>query len=120
MIEFKKNVEKVLPYDRRQYREFWNDDFDSPAEWYGVTFQFHGAGQGKEIGLTEFVEIYEGLFKNVVLKLDNGSFWIVNHDDEDREWFPNDEDNLTHLRTLFKQNKLTTNVVKFTKFSLRH
>ena len=107
MIEFKKNVNKVLPYDRRQYIEFFDDDFDSSnkyIKWYGVSFQLES--EGRKIGLTEFVEIYESLLKNIILKLDNGSFWIVNHDDKDMKWFPNDEDNLTSLRTLLKQNVL--------------
>ena len=107
MVEFKKNVEKVLPYDRRQYIEFLcDDDIDLSIKWYGVSFQLPGTSEGKEIDLTEFIEIYEWLFRKVVLKLDNGSFWIVNHDNKDLKWFPNNEDNLTALRTLFKQNNI--------------
>ncbi|WP_158800274.1 hypothetical protein [Pedobacter sp. L105] len=103
MIEFKKNVKELLPYDREQYIESFDDDFDSSIKWYGVSFQLPGGSERKEIGLTKFVEVYEGLFKSVVLKLNNGSFWIVNHDDKDSNWLPNDDDNLTHLRTLFKE-----------------
>ena len=106
MIEFHKNVKKVLPYDRQLYREFWNDEIDLPTEWNGVSIQLPGASEGKVGSLTEFVEAYENLFKNVVLKLDSGSSWIVNHDDIDLDWFPNDEDNLTTLRILFKQNNI--------------
>ncbi|MNR43714.1 hypothetical protein D3C85_1623630 [compost metagenome] len=29
--------------------------------------------------------------------------WIVNHEDKDLEWLPNNEDNLISLRTLFKE-----------------
>jgi len=104
MIEFKKNVKKALPYNRQQYIEFLHDDFDSSIEWYGVSFQLNR--KGKEISLTEFVEIYEFLFRNTILKLDNGSFWVVNHDDKDLKWFPNDYDNLTFLRTIFKQRNV--------------
>jgi len=104
MIKFKKNFKKVLPYDRRQYIEFLDDDFDSSIEWYGVSFQLES--EGEKIGLSKFVEIYEYLFKNIILKLDNGSFWIVNHDDKDMKWFPNEEDNLASLRTLFKQRNV--------------
>jgi len=106
MIEFNKSVKKVLPYDRRRYFEFWDDDCDSPTEWNGVSIQLPGSYEGKVGGLKEFVEVYEGLFKNVVSRLDNGSPWIVNHDRRDFNWFPNDEDNLTSLRTLFKQNNV--------------
>lgn len=104
MIEFKKNVKKVLPYDRRKYVEFLYDDFDSPAKWYGASFQLES--QGKEISLTEFVEKYESWFKNIISSLDKDSLWIVNHDKKDLNWFPNNENNLTTLRDLFKQNSV--------------
>lgn len=45
-------------------------------------------------------------FKAIISQLDNGSFWIVHHDVIDVEWFPNDEDNLISLRTLFKENNI--------------
>ena len=105
MIEFKKDINKVLPYDRKQYIEFLDDD--SSINWYGVSFQLHGRSTGKKIALTKYVKIYERLFKNVVLQLDNGSFWIVNHDDKDLKWLPKDDDNLAHLRTLFKQRDVS-------------
>jgi hypothetical protein len=104
MIEFKKNVKKVLPYDRRQYIDFFDEERDSTIKWYGVSFQLEN--EGRNVGLTEFVEIYESLFKNIVLKFDNSSFWIVNHDDKDLNWIPNDEDNLIPLRNLFKQRNI--------------
>ncbi|GAB4035453.1 hypothetical protein [Spirosoma jeollabukense] len=104
MIEFKKNVKKVLPYDRGQYIEYLGDDSDSPAKWYGVSFQLASESQKKD--LTKFVEVYESLFKDIILRLNNDSFWIVNHDDKDLKWFPNDEDNLPSLRGLFKQNNI--------------
>ena len=106
MIEFKRNVDKELPYDRKEYIESFDDDLDSSIKWYGVSFQLPGGSEGKEIGLTKFVEVYEGLFKSVVLKLNNGSFWIVNHDDKDLNWLPNDDNNLSYLRTLFKEKNV--------------
>lgn len=107
MIELKKNFENILPYDRQQYIEFFDDVFDSSIKWYGVSFQLPNISEGEKIGLMKFVEIYECLFKNVVSKLDNSSLWIVNHDDKDLKWFPSDDDNLTHLRTLFKEKNVS-------------
>jgi len=107
MIEFKKNFDEMLPYDRQRYIEFLSGDFSSSIKWYGVSFQLHSLHEGGVIGLTEFVEFYESLFKNVVSQLDNGSFWILNHDDKDLKWLPNDRGNLTHLQTLFKQRSVS-------------
>src|SRR5258708_24001608 len=104
MIEFKKNVKKVLPYDRRKYKEYLNGDFDPPTKWYRASFHLHK--EEKEISLIKFVENYECWFKNVISKLDNNSSWIVNHDKIDQNWFPNSEDNLTALRALFKKNNI--------------
>jgi hypothetical protein len=102
MIEFRKSFKKALPYDREEDIDFLGNHFYSYTEWYGVSFQLPGGYEGRDISLTEYLEAYEGWFKNVILQLDNGSVWVVNHD-RDSKWFPNDEDNLTSLRTLFKQ-----------------
>lgn len=109
MVKFKKKFENILPYSRQQYIEFFDDDF-IPAikstRWYGVSFQLPGAVLGNKIELNKYVEIYEPLFTNVVSRLDSGSFWIVNHDDKDLKWLPNNEHNLAHLRALFKSRKI--------------
>jgi hypothetical protein len=104
MIEFNKNVKKVLPYDRRQYIEFFDDDFVSSIQWYGVSFQLNT--EERELGLVNFFKFYEPLFKKVLLYFNNSSYWIVNHDYYSDYWFPNDENTLNSLRTLFKQNKI--------------
>jgi hypothetical protein len=112
MVEFKKSFENILPYDRPRYIDYLDDDLDSSTKsikWYGVSFQLPGAGEGEKIELNKYVEVYEPLFKNVVTKLDTGSIWIVNHDDKDLKWLPNNYDNLTHLRTLFKDKKIKNN-----------
>lgn len=106
MIEFKKNVKKELPYDREVYLDYLGNKFYNYLNWYWISIQLPGGFEGREIGLTEYLEAYESWFKNLILKLDNGSVWIVNHDKYDSKWFPNDEDNLTSLRALFKQNNV--------------
>jgi hypothetical protein len=106
MIEFNSNVDESLPYNRQHYIDFLDDGAESSIKWYGVSFQLPHAGGGKQIRLKEFVETYESLFKNVITMLDNGSSWIVNHDDKDLDWFLNDGDNLTQLRSLFKQSNI--------------
>lgn len=102
MIKFTKNVKKILPYNRGHYISYLDDEFNSPIKWYGVSFLLGS----EENGLVKYVKIYECLFKNIVSKLDNGSIWILNHDDKDLAWFPNNVDNLTLLRNLFRQNNV--------------
>ncbi|MEE1946540.1 hypothetical protein VRU48_15550 [Pedobacter sp. KR3-3] len=107
MIEFKKNVKKSLPYDRKQYLDFLDEDINSTTKWYGVSFQLPGGYEGREIGLTEYLEAYAEWFKAIISQLDKGSFWTVNHDGKDMNWLPNDENNLVPLRALFKQNHIS-------------
>jgi len=127
MIEFIKNVKKVLPYDREEYLDFLGNHFYSYTEWYGVSFQLPGGFEGREIGLEEYLEAYERWFKNVVMQLDNASFWIVNIEQKRNfGWFPNYENNLISLRNLFRQNNIpnkfkgalvftTDDLIKFSK-----
>ncbi len=105
MIQFKKDVEKILPYDRHQYVEFLFDELDLSIKWFGVSFQLDR--NGEKIALAEFIEIYQPWFKEIILRLGRDHSWIVNHDKKDLEWFPNDEDNLKSLRNLFKQNNVS-------------
>lgn len=121
MIEFKKNFKKILPYDRQRYLDFLDEDFDSSTKWYGVSLQLPGGYEGRKISLTEYLEAYERWFKAIILQLDNGSIWIVNHDYKDLQWLPNDEDNLISLRALFKQNNIPNEfkgALSFTKDDL--
>ena len=106
MIIFEKNIEKILPYDRRQYFEFLKKDIDSPTptNWNSVSF-LSSKNEGRN-GLIECADAYEYLVKNIVSKFNNDSLWIVNNDYKDFVWFPNDETNLTHIRTFFKQRKM--------------
>ena len=107
MIEFKRNIKKALPYDRQQYLNFLDGEFDSFTKWFGVSFQLADRYEGKKISLKEYIKAYNGWFKSIITELDNDSFWIVNHDDKDLQWFPNDEENLIPLRTLFKENNIS-------------
>ncbi len=98
MIEFSKNVKKILPYDR--------DKYISKEQWYGVSFQLPSVSQGQDIGLQLYVKNYKYWFENIINQLDNNSTWIVNHETFDKAWFPNNDKNLIALRTLFKQNSI--------------
>lgn len=104
MIEFEENVNELLPYDREHYIDFLDDDFNSFTEWNAVSLQLDN--KRKNVNLTEYVAVFEPVFKNVIKKLDMGSVWVINHDDKDLYWFPNKENNLTSLRKLFKQKKV--------------
>ncbi|WP_147313977.1 SH3 domain-containing protein [Deminuibacter soli] len=107
MINFKKEVAKELPYNREQYLDFFDDDSsDLSIVWYGISFQLSSPIERNDLMLTTFVEMYERLLNNIITKLDNGGCWIVNHEDKDLAWFPNNENNLNHLRTFFKESEI--------------
>ena len=106
MIEFKRDFEKILPYNREKYIDYLADAADSSVKWYGGSFQAPAITDQKDVSLQHYLEMYEPLFKNIVLQLDNGASWIVNHDDKNLPWFPNEYDNLPYLRTLFKKNNV--------------
>ena len=106
MIQFKKDFKKILPYNRAEYISYLRDDTYTNLNWHGLAFQLPGNSEGQDISLKKLVDLYEPLFKNIVLRLDNRSAWIVNHEGYDWKWFPNEEENLKHLRALFKQNSV--------------
>lgn len=98
MIEFKNKVKELLPYNRKTYI--------SKKDWFGVSFQLPGVFEGKDIGLKTYLEVYENWFNDVISKFSNNSQWIVNQDFIDEDWFPNKQNNLKFLRSLFKQNNI--------------
>lgn len=102
-MKFKENNTGIYPYDREHYIDFLDDDFDSETEWSAVSLQMNSDGRNS---LSKFVEVFGLIFKDVILKLDNGVSWIINHDDKDMNWVLNDNDNLEALRTVFKQNNV--------------
>lgn len=106
MVEFKKNIKTLLPYDREVYIDYLGYEFYKFPQWYGVSFQLAGGYNGREIGIIEYLEAYENWFMNIVLRLDNNNQWIVTHAPKDMIWFPEEEETLTSLRTLFKQNNV--------------
>lgn len=113
MIEFKKNVKKLLPYDRKKYKNFLakdnTKDLDNSLnheKWFGVSFQLPGVYDGLDIGLPKFLETYVDWVKNIISQLDTGSTWIVNHPFADRDWLPNNEQTLIRLRNLFKERNI--------------
>jgi hypothetical protein len=104
MINFEANYKVLLPYEKELYLDYLEEDNCTISNWKGVSFQLKT--KELEIGLIKFIKFYEPLFKNAVMSLDNGKKWIVNHDDKDLKWLPNDENNLKSLRTLFRQNNI--------------
>ncbi len=63
--------------------------------------------KGKELNLADFITLYDPWFKKVISTFERGSSWIINHDKNDLEWFPNNEDNLPALRNFFKRNDIS-------------
>jgi len=104
MIKFKENIKEMLPYDRVHYIDFLDDCFNSETKWCAVSLQMDS--ENGENGLSKFIDIFGLIFKNLILQLDNGVSWIINHDDKDMRWFLNDMNNLEALRGIFKQNNV--------------
>ncbi len=102
MIKFKENNKDLLPYDREHYIDYLDDDFDAETEWCAVSIQM--SSEDEKNDLSKFIDVFEVIFKNVILQLDNGVSWIINHDDKDMKWFLNNKNNLEALRTVFKNN----------------
>lgn len=107
MIDFKKRVSEILPYDRKKYIEYLAEKVDPSVKWYGASFQVPEIVDRPDDSFQQYLEVYEPLFKSIIAELDNGLSWIVNHDDKDLPWFPNENDTLPELRTLFKQNNIS-------------
>jgi hypothetical protein len=105
MIEFKSDFEKILPYNRKNYLGY-QADTDSSVKWYGVSFQVAEIADQKGASFQQYLEMYDPLFKNIVLAFDNDSSWIVTHDRNGMPWFPYENDNLPKLRALFKKNNV--------------
>ena len=104
MIIFEKNVEKILPYNREQYLNFLYDASTSSVKWYGLSFQING--NEEPVSLMEYINSYESFFKELILNLKNNSYWIVNLEDENCDWFPNNANNLPSLRSLFRERNI--------------
>jgi hypothetical protein len=101
MIIFNKNTANVLPYDRKKYIEYLEDDYPQDSIWNGISFQLNETNN-----LEKFIKLYDPLFKNLILTLNNSAQWIINHDDIDLDWLPNRKNNLSLLRDLFMQNNI--------------
>jgi len=105
MIAFKTDVQKYLPYNREKYQRYLRGEADI-REWYAVSFQLPGTGNGRPIDTQEYFEAYESWFRNLILHIDSHALWVVNHDIDDW-WFPNDEDTVVPLRKLFIDNGIS-------------
>lgn len=113
MIEFKKNVKKLLPYDRKNYINYlnWKEAINSPTyvKWYDYLFRLPGVSTDVDIiepNVPKFLKAYEPWFENVILQLDTGSPWIVNHSKRNGDWLPNKQRNLIQLRALFEERDI--------------
>ena len=100
------NRTDILPYDRNHYIDFLFGVPISSVNWYGVSFQVDP--KGKEFNLADFIALYDPWFKKVISTFERGSSWIINHDKNDLEWFPNNDD-LPALRNFFKRNDISAN-----------
>lgn len=103
MIEFKKNIGKILPYNKEQYFDFLDDDLDITSNWNGISIQVADNKTDVDLNIDRYIEIFEF----IILKFDQDLPWIINHYYKDMYWFPNDDENLNSFRALFKANNIS-------------
>jgi len=110
MIKFRKTVARLLPYNRTHYMRAWRGRKQTDAKWYAYSFQLDEDERTVSYALNTykpmFIDIYQPFFEEVVLSFGSTSRWIVNHDYKNREWLPNNQNNLPRLRSLFKSNNI--------------
>lgn len=109
MIKFKTNFEHLLPYDRRHYIDFLDDEFDAETKWSAISLQLNNDNILNNYH--NYIEVFSVIFKDIILKLDDGSYWIINHDDKDLKWFNDINNNLVRLRSIFSQNDFKENFI---------
>lgn len=101
MILFNTSVADVLSYNRDEYLAYLDGELDLTIKWYGASFQLNK--EKVNVELNRYLQEFEPAFRSIVSMVGNDSKWVVNHDDKDLEWFPNDGNNLPQLRSIFKQ-----------------
>ena len=110
MVKFRKTVARLLPYNRTHYMRAWRGRKETDAKWYGYSFQLDEDERTVSYALNTykpmFIDIYQPFFEEVVLSFGSTSRWIINHDNKDMAWLPNNENNLQRLRSLFKSNNV--------------
>ena len=110
MVKFRKTVARLLPYNSTHYMRAWRGRKETDAKWYGYSFQLDEDERTVSYALNTykpmFIDIYQPFFEEVVLSFGSTSRWIINHDNKDMAWLPNNENNLQRLRSLFKSNNV--------------
>lgn len=102
MVTFENPTKKTYPYDRTQYFFFTNDEITPAIAWFGFSLQL----KEKNYNTIQSINVLDIAFKTIISKYDNGSFWIINHEVNNIDWFFDDSNNLKSLRTLFKEHRI--------------
>ena len=114
MIQFTKDIASQLPYDRKQYRAYFDEDdntFDRNTSWHAVSLQQEEIRDEKlyqvspEVVKNCVAKLEKG-FNKMITQLDHGLPWIINHDDKDLAWFNKEDTTIPKMREFFTQNKI--------------
>lgn len=101
-MEFKKKTDKILHYNEKEYFNFLDDHLDTASSWCGISIQIKDNKTDIDLSIFGYIEI----FKSIIFEFDTGLPWIIKHYYKDMNWFPNDDENLSSLRALFKANSI--------------
>jgi hypothetical protein len=99
MKVFIKHYRRLLPYKKNKYISSLEHDFGPDKQWYGISIQ---SVDHKEDS-TFLIKFCTAIFEKLIRNYDNGSSWIISHDDKDMPWFYKNakKDILSNLWKLF-------------------
>lgn len=105
MIKFIKKYSNLLPYSKKRYKDYLDDDInddDLEEKWYGYSIQM----PQDDCTLSNAVNIFTPILRDIILSFGLNTAWIISHEYKDMEWFNKyiKEDKLPILWNLFLKN----------------
>jgi hypothetical protein len=103
MIKFIEGNNDITPYDKEDYLNFIDNDFEGTTSWKGYSIQPLNKLGDDKYTKTQLKEVFE----QIIQKTDNGGKWIVKHDDKILPWFiEGDESLFPKICSALKENNV--------------
>lgn len=104
MAYFEENVDKLLLYDRQDYKDWLSGDRNNPMVWSGISYQCTSDYQLKKEDVDVCMLHLTELLRQIIGIFNNDTKWILNHDDKDLDWLPQKATKPLELKRLFADN----------------